>query len=110
MFGVERKKFFTSIMGGTYDASKKLTKAEKWEQETHEMELKKQKLQGQMSKVEKQQPEKEKTANQPQQESNDNDDMPMLVSDDEDPNPGQGAIRKWFVGKKMMGLKLSHKK
>ena len=63
-----------------------------------------------MSKVEKQQPEKEKTADQPQQGRNDDDDMPMLVSDDENPNPGQGAIRKWFVGKKMVGLKLSHKK
>ena len=74
------------------------------------MELKKQKLQNQTSKVEKQQPEKEKTADQPQQGSNDDDDMPMLVSDDEDPSLGQGAIRKQFVGKKTAGLKLSYKK
>ena len=31
MFGMERKKFFTSITGRTYDAGKKLTKAEKRE-------------------------------------------------------------------------------
>ena len=64
------------------------------------MELKKQKLQSQTSKVEKQEPEKEKTADQPQEGNNDDNNMPMLVSDDEDPNLGQGAIRKWFVGKK----------
>ena len=74
------------------------------------MELKKQKLQSQTSKVEKQQPEIEKTADQPQQGRTDDDNMPMLVSDDKNPNPGQGAIRKWFVGKKMAGPKLSHKK
>ena len=110
MFGMKRKKFFTSIMGRTYNAGKKLMKAEKRKQETHEMELKKQKLQSQMSKVEKQQPEKEKTADQPLQGNNDDDDMLMLVSDEEDPNPGQGAIRKWFVGKKLVGPKLRHKK
>ena len=74
------------------------------------MELKKQKLQSQTSKVEKQEPEKEKTADQPQKENNDDNDILMLVSDDEDPNLGQGAIRKQFVGKKLVGPKLSCKK
>ena len=83
--------------------------SEKREQETHEMEPKKQKLQSWTSKVEKQEPEKEKTADQPQEGNND-DDMLMLVSDNEDPNPGQGAIRKQFVRKKSVGLKLSCKK
>ena len=63
-----------------------------------------------MSKVEKQEPEKEKTAKQPQHGNNDDNDMLMLVSDDDDQNLEQGAIRKWFVGKKMVGVKFSHKK
>ena len=44
IFQVKRKKFFTSVTGRTYDASKKLTKAEKKEKELKELELKKEKL------------------------------------------------------------------
>ena len=40
LFLVEHKKFFTSIMGCTYDAGKKLTKVGKKEKEAKEMELK----------------------------------------------------------------------
>ena len=62
------------------------------------MELKKQKLQSQTFKVEKQKPEKEKTADQPQQGNNDDDDMPMLVSDNKDPNLGQVICGKEIGG------------
>ena len=41
MFGVERKKFYTSVSGCMYDAGKKLMKAEKKEHEAWEYELKK---------------------------------------------------------------------
>ena len=54
MFGVERKKFYTSITGCTYDVGKKLTKAEKKEQEARDLDLKKQKLMKQGTKPEKQ--------------------------------------------------------
>ena len=54
MFGVERKKFFTSITGHTHDVGKKLMKAEKKEWETHDLDQKKQKMMEQETKPEKQ--------------------------------------------------------
>ena len=54
MFSVERKKFYTSITSCTYDAGKKLMKAEKKEWEAHDLDLKKQKLMKQGIKPEKQ--------------------------------------------------------
>ena len=53
IFQVKHKKNFTSVTGRTYDASKKLTMAEKKEKELKELELKKEKLKRQMPKVEK---------------------------------------------------------
>ena len=50
MFGVERKKFYTSITGHTYDVGKKLMKAEKKEWEACDLDLKKQKLMKQVVK------------------------------------------------------------
>ena len=99
MFGVERKKFFTSITRCTYDAGIKLTKAEKKEQETHDLDWKKQKLMEQETKPEKQETksdDKEPQEENPQDKSmSDNDDMLMLISDkDDQDNPQQGAIRK----------------
>ena len=90
MFGVERKKFYTSISGCTYDASKKLPKAEK-EQEEHDLDLKKQKLMKQGIQQEKQKttPEKE-----PQEkatpDTTEMDTMPPLedINDDDDDNNG----------------------
>ena len=60
MFKVERKMFFTSIMGRTYDGGKNLTKAEKKEKEMKELRMKKLKLKDQTPKVEKQKEEKQK--------------------------------------------------
>ena len=88
MFGVERKKFYTSITGCTYDAGKKLTKAEKKEWEAHDLDLKKQKLMKQRIKPEKQQTkgdEKEPQEENPEEKSTgDSDDMPMLISNEDD--------------------------
>ena len=53
IFQVERKKFFTSVTGRTYDANKKFTKTEKKEKELQELKFKKERLKRQMPKVEK---------------------------------------------------------
>ena len=99
MFGVERKKFFTNITGCTCDAGKKLTKAEKKEQETCDLDQKKQKLMEQETKPEKQ--ETKSNDKEPQEENtqdkstSDSDDMPMLINDDDDHDgPQQGAMKK----------------
>ena len=99
MFDVERKKFFTSITGRTYDVGKKFTKAEKKEQETHDLDQKKQKLMEQETKPEKQETksdDKEPQQENPQDKStSDSDDMPMLISDkDDQDNSQQGATKK----------------
>ena len=99
MFSVERKKFYTRVTGHTYDVGKKLTKAEKKEAETHNLDQKKQKLMEQETKPEKQETEsddKEPQEENPQDKSmSDSDDMPMLISDEDDQdNPQQGAIKK----------------
>ena len=54
MFSVEKKKFYTSITGHTYDVGKKLMKAEKKEWEARDLDMKKQKLMKQGTKPEKQ--------------------------------------------------------
>ena len=99
MFSVERKKFYTSITGHTYDVGKNLTKAEKKEQETCDLDQKKQKVMEQETKPEKQETksdDKEPQEENPQDKSmSDSDDMPMLISDEDDQdNPQQGAINK----------------
>ena len=99
MFSVERKKFYTSITGHTYDAGKKLTKAEKKEWEARDLDLKKQKLMKQGTKPEKQETksdDKELQEDNPQDKSmGDSDDKPMLISDeDKQDNSQQGAIKK----------------
>ena len=96
MFLEERKKFFTSVMGRTYDASEKLTKAEKKEKEIKELELKKQKLKGQTPKEVKQEKEKPAKANTTMEGDGD---MPMLISDGKQHPPGQGTKKKRFIGK-----------
>ena len=115
MFGVERKKFYTSVTGHTYDVGKKLMKAEKKEWKAHDLDLKKQKLMKQGTKPEKQ--ETKSNDKEPQEENpqdkgmGDSDDMQMLVSDEDDQdNPQQGAIKKQFFGKKTTGPKPSHHK
>ena len=114
MFGVERKKFFTSITGRTYDVGKKLTKAEKKGRETCDLDQKKQKLMEQKTKPEKQETksdDKEQKKENPQDKStSDSDDMLMLISEDDQDNPQQGATKKQFFTKKMMGPKHSHHK
>ena len=88
MFGVERKKFYTSITGHTYDAGKKLTKAENKKQEACDLDLKKQKLMKQGVKPERQETKGDDA--EPQEENpkeksmGDSDDMPMLISDEDD--------------------------
>ena len=109
MFLVERKKFITSILARTYNAGKKLTKAEKKEKEAKELELKKQKLKGQTPKEVKQEKEKEEPAKVDTTMEGD-EDMPMLISNDEQDSPGQGMKKKRFIGKKLTGLKPSRKK
>ena len=99
MFGVERKKFYTSISGCTYDASKKLPKAEK-EQEAHDLDLKKQKLMKQGIQQEKQKtmPEKE-----PQEkatpDTTEMDTMPPLEDIDDDDDDNNGAKKKFKLKK-----------
>ena len=115
MFGVERKKIFTSITGHTYDAGKNLTKAEKKEQETCDLDWKKQKLMEEETKPEKQETksnDKEPQKENPQDKSTSNsNDMPMLISDEDDQdNSQQGATKKQFFTKKTMGPKPSHHK
>ena len=115
MFGVERKKFFTSITSCTYDVGKKLTKAENKEQETHDLDQKKQKLMEQETKPEKQETksdDKEPQEENPQDKStSDSNDILMLISDEDDlDNPQQDAIKKQFFRKKMMGPEPSHHK
>ena len=112
MFGVERKKFFTSITSHTYDVGKKLTKAEKKEWETHDLDQKKQKLMEQETKPGKQETksnDKEPQKENPQDNStSDSDDMLMLISDEDDQDRSQrGATKKQFFTKKMMGPKPS---
>ena len=99
MFGVERKKFYTSVTGCTYDAGKKLMKEEKKEWETCDLDWKKQKLMEQETKPEKQETksdDKEPQEENPQDKSmSDSDDMLMLISDkDDQDNPQQSAIKK----------------
>ena len=99
MFGVERKKFYTSVTGHTYDAGKKLTKAEKKDWGACDLDLKKQKLMKQGTKPEKQEAKsnnKEPQEQNPQDKSmGDSDDMLMLISDEDDQdNPQQGYIKK----------------
>ena len=99
MFGVERKKFFTSVTSQTYDVGKKLTKAEKKEWETCDLDQKKQKLMEQETKPEKQETksnDKKPQEENPQDKSmSDSDNMPMLISDEDDQDdPQQGAIKK----------------
>ena len=100
MFLVERKKFFTSIMGRTYDGGKKLLKAEKKEIEEKEVRLKKQKLEkiGHLSKTVKQEQEKEEPVktdiNVPGDE-----DMPMLISNDDDVGDKEGTEKKFTTKK-----------
>ena len=79
IFQVEHKKFFTSVTGRTYDAGKKLTKAEKKEKELKELEFKKEKLKRQMPKVEKQDRTKEKET--AETTTAEDEDMLMLISD-----------------------------
>ena len=99
IFGVERKKFYISITGCTYDVGKKLMKTEKKEWEARDLDLKKQELMKQGVKPEKQETkgnDKEPQEENPQEKSTvDSDDMPMLISDEDDQdNPQQGAIMK----------------
>ena len=108
MFLVERKKFFSSVTGRTYNAGKKLTKAKKKEKEVKELELKKQKLKGQTPKELKQEKEKEEPA-KVNTTMEGGEDMPMLISNDEQDSPGQGMKKKRFIGKKPTGLKPPHK-
>ena len=99
MFGVERKMFYTSITGCTYDVGKKLMKAEKKEREARDLDLKKQKLMKQGTKPEKQETksdDKKPQEENPQEKSTgDSDDMSVLISDEDDKdNPQQSAIKK----------------
>ena len=99
MFGVERKKFYTSVTGHTYDVGKKLMKAEKKEWEARDLDLKKQKLMKQGVKPEKQETkdnDKESKGENPQEKSmGDSNDMLMLISnEDNQDNPQWGAIKK----------------
>ena len=87
MFLVERKKFFTSVIGRTYNAGKKLTKAKNKVKEIKELELKKQKLKGQTPREVKQEKEKEEPAKADTTMEGD-EDMPMLITDDEQDSPG----------------------
>ena len=111
MFGVERKKFYTSITGHTYDAGKKLTKAEKKEPEAHDLDLKKQKLMKQGTKPEKQETksdDKEPQEENPQDKSmGDSDDMPMLISDEDTPKPMKPMKFKHFQPQKDMKFRPS---
>ena len=114
-FGVETKKFFTSITSCTYDPGKRLTKAEKKEWETRDLDRKKQKLMEQETKPEKQETksdDKEPQKENPQDKStSESDDMLMLIGDEDDQgNPQQGATKKQFFTKKMTGPKPSHHK
>ena len=63
MFQVERKKFYQALTRKTYDAGKKLTKAEKMEKEQKEAAAKLAKLKGEPSKAE---PKSDKDAGQVQ--------------------------------------------
>ena len=98
MFSVERKKFYTSISSCTYDVGEKLMKAEKKEQEAHDLHLKKKKLMKQGIKPEKQETkgnDKEPQEEKHQEKSTGDSDMLMLISDEDDQgNPQQGAIKK----------------
>ena len=99
MYSVDRKKFYTRVTGHTYNVGKKLTKAEKKEWETYDLDWKKEKLMEQETKPEKQETksnDKEPQEQNPQDKStDDSDDMPMLISDEDDQdNPQQGAIKK----------------
>ena len=91
LFLVELKKFYTSILGRTYDAGKKPTKAERCEKEAKELKAKKQKLKaGQLSKEDKQEKEKEDTLM-------DTDKMLELESDsknDDQADTSKGARKK----------------
>ena len=104
IFQVEHKKFFTSVTGRTYDASKKLTKAEKKEKELKELELKKEKLKRQMPKVEKQEQTKEKETDKPATTTATADeDMPTLISNSEEEQ--ERGMRKKIRTKYPMALK-----
>ena len=112
MFGVERKKFFTSVTSHTYDVGKKLTKAEKKEWEACDLDWKKQKLMEQETKPDKQETksdDKEPQKENPQNKStSDSNDMPMLISDkDDQDNLQQDATKKQLFTKKTMGPKPS---
>ena len=95
MFLVERKKFFTSIMGRTYDGGKKLTKAEKKEKEEKEIKLKKQKLEkmGHLPKTVKQEKERQEPAKTDVNIPGD-EDMPMLIGDDDDISNKEGTEKE----------------
>ena len=95
MFMVERKKFFKSITGRTYDGGKKLTKVEKKEKEMKELEMKKLKLKDQNRKVEKKKEEKQAEPNKPAIAiAGDDEDMSMLTSDAKEEQSGKGAKRR----------------
>ena len=97
LFLVERKEFYTSISGRTYDAGKKPTKAEKCKKEAKELEARKQKLKaGQLSKEDKQEKEKEDAPM-------DTDKMPELESDSE--NDGHADTSKGARKKKCLTTK-----
>ena len=101
MFSVERKKFYTSITGHTYDAGKKLRKAEKKEREARDLDLKKQKLIKQGIKPEKQKtmPKKE-PLEKATPDTTEMDTMPPLEDNDNDDDNENGAKKKKFKFKK----------
>ena len=93
MFGVERKKFYTSITGCTYDTGKKLTKAEKKEWEACDLDLKKQKLMKQGIKSEKQKttPKKEP----PEKVTPDTTEIDTMLPQEDIDNDDNGAKKKF---------------
>ena len=94
IFQVKRKNFFTSVTSRTYDIGKKLTKMEKKEKELKDLKFKKEKLKGQMPKVEKQDQAKEKETDKPATATTVADeDMPMLISNSEEEQE-RGARKK----------------
>ena len=106
IFQVDREEFFTSVTGRTYDAGKKLTKTKKKERELKELKFKKEKLKGQMPKVEKQDQAKGKETDKPATATTAADeDMPMLISNSEEEQ--ERGVRKKIRMKKPMAPNLN---
>ena len=100
LFCMERKMFFTSITGCTYDAGKKLMKAEKKIKEEKEMQIKRKLEQlGQLTKGEKQ--EKKEENPQKEEEQQKKDDTPRDTDSDTDSNDSsKGTKKKRIFNKK----------